>query len=621
MITQALILAAGAGKRLDRPNTPKPLVKVGEQPLVFRLIDQLAAAGVTSIHIVVGYEKEKIIKAVSNHYVTRLDIRFIECDTWSDGISHSALAARGIFDAPYLLSMSDHYFDDDHVRRMVARQPREGEVHLLVDTRDNPEINIDSAVKVQLDGDRIVAIGDTLEPHHGIDAGLFATAPGALLPHLERSISQGSNRTLSAGLESLAAEGNLFAVPMEDGVWYDVDTPLDLVAAEMAYRKSFRTRFVKPLPKHNENFESFDFVAGKPVTTTMLVGRGLFRNPEAMSVIPPDAASSPIFVFTDTTVGPLYGIPFEQSLRELGYRSHLLMMADGEESKSLSNYVEMTEKVLSLGVDERSVFISVGGGVVCNVCGFIASTIYRGLDLVHLPTSLMAQSDAAISHKQAINGHMGKNMVGSYYSPRMVVVDVETLLSLDERLIHDGMSEVIKHAIGQEQSYVDLLLGYRGDFVRDLDLLEAVIRRNVRLKCALSVEDPKELAEGMVLQYGHTVGHPVEHLTGYSLYHGESVAIGMMVAARVSQIMGGCDQSLVDLHEELLTKFGLPVKVPREISSADMLKTLKFNKRYLTEGTRMALLSGVGELWQVHGDYAIPVPQEVLVEAFNLSKE
>ncbi|MBU1241182.1 NTP transferase domain-containing protein [Myxococcota bacterium] len=621
MITKALILAAGAGKRLDRPNTLKPLVKVGENPLIFRLIDQLAAAGITTIYIVVGYEKEKIIKAVSSHYVTRLDIRFVECENWSEGISRSALAARGLFTEPFILSMGDHYFDDSHIQLMVSRHPGEGEVHLLVDTRENPEINIDSAVKVQCVDSKIIAISDVLKDFNGIDAGLFAAAPGALLSHLEHSISQGSSRTLSAGLSGIASQNLLTAVPMESGVWYDVDTPLDLVAAEMAYRKSFRTRFVKPLPKHNENFESFDFIAGKPVTTTMLVGRGLFKNPESMSVIPPDAASSPIFVFTDNTVGPLYGIPFEQSLREQGYRSHLLIMADGEESKSLANYVDMTQKVLSLGVDERSVFISIGGGVVCNVCGFIASTIYRGLDLVHLPTSLMAQSDAAISHKQAINGHMGKNMVGSYFSPRMVVVDVETLLTLDTRLIHDGMAEVIKHALGQEQSYVDLLLNYRGDFVRDLDLLEAVIRRNVRLKCALSKDDPKELSAGMVLQYGHTVGHPVEHLSGYTLYHGESVAIGMMVAARVARIMGGCDQSLVDLHEELLTKFGLPVKVPRDISSSDMLKTLKYNKRYLTEGTRMALLSSVGNMWQVHGDYAIPVPQEVLVEAFNQSKE
>src|SRR5205814_5580669 len=127
----------------------------------------------------------------------------------------------------------------------------------------------------------------------------------------------------------------------------------------------------------------------------------------------------------------------------------------------------------------------------CNVCGFVASTIYRGLELIHVPTTLMAQCDAAISHKQAINGNRGKNMVGGYYAPRMVAVDVEVLATLSSRRLRDGMAEAIKHALAQDPAYVEMLLSNPAD-LDDLDFLEAVIRRNVELKCDLVRADPKE---------------------------------------------------------------------------------------------------------------------------------
>jgi 3-dehydroquinate synthase len=181
------------------------------------------------------------------------------------------------------------------------------------------------------------------------------------------------------------------------------------------------------------------------------------------------------------------------------------------------------------------------------------------------------------------------------------------------------MSEVIKHAIGQDPEYVDMLLAYKGP-QDDRDFLEEVVRRNVELKCQLSVSDPKEHREAMVLQYGHTVGHPVEHLSGYRLYHGESVAIGMMVAARVARILGACKDDLVDLHRQLIDHFGLPSQVPYSIQTNDMLESLQFNKRYLTEGTRMALLSDVGRLWNVDDDYVIPVSDSVLSEAYEATR-
>ncbi len=623
----ALILAAGDGKRLDRTHTPKPLVKVCETPIIVRLIDQMFELGIEDIFLVVGYEKEKLIQALKLHYVnqSQLKLHFVENDHWQEGIVSSVKQAlvhiKHIFNQQsILLSMGDHIFEQNHIKEILDVSPELGHCHILVDGRIEAfdPTDIEQAVKIKKSGHLIENIGFQVPSFNALDAGLFSFYIDDWLD----LIAQNSKAvTLPELLLPLCQDQKLSAVEMKNGQWHDIDTPIDLIHAEMTLRREKRIRSVNvPSPKH-DLFGQYDFIAGKPELTQMLVGRGIFKDPSRIELIPSESASSPIFIFTDETVAPLYAIPLETKLKSYGYRTNLIVMKDGEESKSLNNYVKLTEKVLSLGVDEKSVFISVGGGVVCNVCGFIASTIYRGLDLVHLPTSLMAQCDAAISHKQAINGYLGKNMVGAYYSPRMVAVDVEALLTLDERLMKDGMAEVIKHALCKDEGYVDLLLKHQGDFIRDLDLLEEVIRRNVAHKCRLSKEDPKELSEGMVLQYGHTVGHPIEHLSGYSLYHGESVAIGMMVEVRVSRLLGVCGDDLVELHETLLRKFGLPVKVPKEISCADMLKTLRYNKRYLTEGTRMPLLSQAGQMWHVKGDYAIPVPTEVLIEAFEQSKE
>jgi 3-dehydroquinate synthase len=623
MIKDVLILAAGRGKKLDRPNLPKCLVEIGGKKIIFRLIEQFINEGIENIHIVVGFEKDKIIEAVQNKFSSITNLNFIINDQWEKGIGLSALKANEFLNKPFILSMGDHVFDDKHIKLMAHQDISETNVKLLVDPLIKDFYRLDTAVKVLIENKKITDVHVNLHNYNGIDTGLFTCSPQTLFSALELVIHQFKDYNLYKAIDLIAKQGDLEYVFIKEGEWNDVDTPIDLIKAEMRLRKTDRISSIKAKNTHpsKQNYSSYDFIAGKPQITQMAVGRGFINDPESIDLIPEKSSSSPIFVFTDETVGNLYGNKFAKKLKTLGYNVKLLTMADGEESKSLANYVKLTEIVLSSGVDENSVFISVGGGVVCNVCGFIASTIYRGLDLVHIPTSLMAQCDAAISHKQAINGFQGKNMVGSYFSPRLVAVDIETLLTLNKRQVSDGMAEVIKHALGQDVSYTNMLMSYEGDFTKDLDFLENVVRRNVELKCILSKSDPKELSEAMVLQYGHTIGHPVEYLSGYSFYHGESVAIGMVAAAWVSHIMGGCKIELVKTHKNLISKYELPISIPKEINTKNILEALKFNKRYLTEGTRMALLTDVGKLWNVENDYVLPVTEQVLIEAIKLSTE
>ena len=627
MIRHALIPAAGRGTRLDRPGTAKPLVDVGGVPLVLRLLRQLERAGVESAVVVVGFRRREIVRALTYPPGLSLALTFVEHAGWRDGLASTLLAARAHLKEPFVLAMADHVFDDTLIARMVNAPPVTNGLLALAERSLETVFDLSAAVKLRLDGDSVRAAGRDLVNGNAVDAGLFLATP-ALFDALASVVFPGSANAapgrevdLSAAVDRLAAAGLVRAVDTAGAAWDDVDTPAGLIHAEMRLRRHQRgLKVARPVSTCPPAATDYRFTTGRPVETEIVVAPGLVRAPDRVAIVPEESASSPVFVFTDETVNRLYGDDFVGGLQRQGYDVHRLVMADGEESKTLSNFAHLAERVLARGIDERSVLVSLGGGAVCNVCGLVASTLYRGVALVHVPTTLMAQCDAAISHKQGVNGSKGKNLIGSYYAPRRIVVDPEVLSTLEDWRIEDGLAEVLKHGLAQDSAYLDMLLSYPGD-LREPAFLERVVRRNIELKCALMAVDPQEHAEGMVLQYGHTVGHPLEFLSGYTLSHGQSIGIGMMVAARVSRLLGACDDTLVGLHERLLERYRLPTRIPASIRVPDVLEAMRYNKRFLVEGTRMALLSGPGRLWSVEGEHAIPVSETVLERALRATLE
>jgi 3-dehydroquinate synthase len=362
------------------------------------------------------------------------------------------------------------------------------------------------------------------------------------------------------------------------------------------------------------------FSTGQRRTTTVHVGRGLIDDPCALGLIPDESAASPIYVLTDPTVDRLYGNGFITALRA-GARSVVrLVMPEGEACKSLGYYVRLVERILESGVDEQSVLVSLGGGTVCNICGFVASTLHRGIRLAHVPTTLMAQCDAAIGHKQAVNGSRGKNLIGAYYAPTTIVADIDVLRTLDDRLVADGLSEVLKHALAQDASYLRMLQTYTGD-PRDPGFLLAVVRRNIELKCELMRTDPQERCEAMVLQYGHAVAHALEHVSGHALSHGQSVALGMMTSARVACLLGLGDENLVEVHRALITRYGLPTRIPTEVATSDVIDAMRWDKRRLQSSIRMALVASPGRIWRNDCNPAIPVAASTLARALEHMRE
>ncbi|MEZ4403226.1 MAG: NTP transferase domain-containing protein [Kofleriaceae bacterium] len=624
-IKRVLIPAAGRGARLDRPGMPKPLVWVAGLPMIVRTLVQCEEAGVEEAVVVVGYEAPMLVKALTHHpRLTKLKVRCVEAPRWQDeGLVSSLLAARSVLgNERFVIAMADHVFDGKLIERAVNVTPGDGEIVALVDGDLANVYDAEAAVKVKSAGGVIAQMGWQVPGFDAVDCGLFAVGPAAWAAFAE-AYQANPKANIFDAVNRLAPQGLARAIGVDGLMWDDVDTPAALIRTEMRHRKLRREQNIRPVtpPAGSVPGQVYAFQTGAPATTEVVVGRGIATDPARLDLgIPAKSASSPIFVFTDTTVNRLYGDVFVGALEAQGYLVHRIVMEDGEVSKTITNYARLVDHVLELGIDERSVLVSLGGGAVCNVCGFVASTLYRGIGLIHVPTTLMAQCDAAISHKQALNGARGKNLIGAYYPPIRVVVDVNFLATLEDWLIPDGLAEVVKHALGQDPAYLDELLAYDGD-QRDPDFLERVVKRNIELKCELMAVDPKEHAAGMVLQYGHNVGHAVEYLSGYELSHGEAVAIGMMVAARVARLLGGCDDAMVEAHARVIAKYKLPTTIPAGMRIPDILDALRYDKKYLTEGVRMALVAKPGALWEVGGDYAIPVPDDVLVPALEATME
>jgi len=621
-VQQALIPAAGRGLRLNRPNTPKPLVDVDGQALIVRLLGQMRQAGIEKAVVTLGYGAETIRPRLLTRFEPDMTVEVVHVPDWEKGQAHSLLCGMDRMDGPFLLAMADHVFSSGVIPALLRRSFEDSDVVAVVDPRVESVFDLESAVKVVRRNGTMVDIGRRLARYDAIDTGIFLVRPS-----IEEALAYAADLVpeaeLTDALRFMLRHHDVRTTPLSPGsYWLDVDRPADVVRAETILRRHKRTGRVSRRSTDSHELlvtDPYHFVTGSPVETDVRVGRGMVENPQNFQFIPDSSASSPIYVFTDEKVHGLHGKRFVGKLKEQGYDIRAIVLPEGEGSKSLSTYETVVTEVLARGVDEQSLFISLGGGVVNNVCGFVASTIYRGLPLIHFPTTLMAQCDAAISHKQAINGPSGKNLIGSYYAPILVAVDIETLITVEDRLIVEGFAEVLKHALGQDVDYYRTLMDYAGS-PRHLDFLEYVVKKNIELKADLMAHDPHELQAGMVLQYGHTVGHPIEHLSGYRLYHGEAVAIGMMVAAQVSVLMAGADRSLVEQHERLLNRYGLPTRIPQDIRTEDLLDSLRFNKRFLVEGTRMALVKEVGSIWSVDGDCTIPVSESVLVEAIEWSK-
>jgi len=270
-------------------------------------------------------------------------------------------------------------------------------------------------------------------------------------------------------------------------------------------------------------------------------------------------------VITNSTVAGLYGETVTLSLENSGYVVVQIEMPDGEEYKTSSTLNQIYDDLLAAGVDRSSFVVALGGGVVGDVAGYAAATWMRGIPFVQVPTTLLAQVDSSVGGKTGIDHPGGKNLIGAFYQPRLVLIDVDTLVTLDQRQFRAGLGEVIKYGVALNRAFFEYVEA-NINAVLELDpgILIEIIRNCCQLKAQVVELDEKEAGLRAILNYGHTLGHAFEAISAYrGLVHGEAIAIGMVLAAKVSAALGHCSSDDVARITVLLSRCGLPVDVPQ----------------------------------------------------------
>ena len=302
------------------------------------------------------------------------------------------------------------------------------------------------------------------------------------------------------------------------------------------------------------------------------------------------------YLISDSMVHARWGAAAKEALREGGLRVAWHVVPAGETSKSLETAASIYDWLVSERAERGEAIVALGGGMVCDLAGFVAATFVRGLPLVHVPTSLLAMVDAAIGGKVAVNQKEAKNLIGAFYQPRLVLADVSTLQSLPPRELTAGWAEVIKHALIMDEELLRLL-EENADAIVSLEpaVTTEVISRSIALKAAVVSEDEREeTGRRTILNYGHTIGHGLEAAAEYTgMLHGEAVAVGMAGAARIARRLGLLPPEVAERQDALIARFGLPLRASG-VDPAKVLAATALDKKVKGGAIGWVLLEGIG---------------------------
>jgi len=307
--------------------------------------------------------------------------------------------------------------------------------------------------------------------------------------------------------------------------------------------------------------------------------------------------SDKLVIITDPTVKNLYGNTLKQSLTSDGFKVNILVVPEGEEQKSLETAGRLYHELTDIYAERTTPLLALGGGVIGDLAGFVAATYMRGVPLIQIPTTLLAQGDSSIGGKVAVNHGQLKNKIGTFYHPRLTLSDISTLKTLSPRELSDGLAEIIKHGAildGEFFSYLEKNI----DKIKSLDaqVLERVVSRSAEIKAGVVVKDELDLGLRNILNCGHTVGHAIESVSELKVWHGEAVAIGMLVEARISNKMGILARDELARLKSLIARAGLPTEPP-PLELEKIIQAMKHDKKILQGKLRFALLKLIGKVF------------------------
>lgn len=318
-----------------------------------------------------------------------------------------------------------------------------------------------------------------------------------------------------------------------------------------------------------------------------------------------------VVVVTDSNVAPLYLDTIVASLNEAGFQPGQVVLEAGEEQKSLNSAGRMYDMLNEVGAERGTPVVALGGGVVGDLGGFVAATYFRGVPLIHVPTTLLAQVDSSIGGKVAVNHGKLKNNVGAFHQPMAILSDTSVLRTLPEREFRNGLAEVVKSAVIRDAQFFSFLEDNVARIMdREDSVMEDVVAATARIKAAVVQEDERDGGLRNILNFGHTVGHGVESASEFGLSHGESVAIGMLAACRIACDMGICEWETLERVEGLLSRVGLPLCVPSGVDFNEVLEAMRRDKKVSKGKLRFVLPLHIGEV-VIRND----VPAELVIKA------
>ncbi len=318
-------------------------------------------------------------------------------------------------------------------------------------------------------------------------------------------------------------------------------------------------------------------------------------------------------IVTDSNVSGLYGKTFLEKLRELGLPAELLEFPAGEGSKTMDTVLALTSRLLERGVDRHSLLLALGGGVVGDLTGFVASIYMRSVPFIQIPTTLMAQVDSSIGGKTGVDLPAGKNFLGTFYQPKGVFIDLAFLETLPAREFGNGLAEILKYGAIDDPELLDALEGGVDALRTDGPLLERVVAKSCHIKKGIVEIDETEKGLRRVLNFGHTVGHAVEAESGYRMSHGESVAVGMVAAASISEKLKYLPAEDRGRIASLIRAIGLPDRLPRDMDTEGILSRIRKDKKKDGDTVNFVLLKKLG-LPFMNGGVPEKLVQEVIEE-------
>ena len=318
-----------------------------------------------------------------------------------------------------------------------------------------------------------------------------------------------------------------------------------------------------------------------------------------------------VMVVTNTIIAPLYLDKILELLDK--YSVEVVILPDGEQHKTIETTGLIFDSLLNAKFDRSATLIALGGGVVGDITGFAAASYQRGINFIQVPTTLLSQVDSSVGGKTGVNHPLGKNMIGAFYQPQAVIIDVDTLSTLNDREFSAGMAEVIKYGLLGNSDFLALLEENIDSIMnRDTNLVIDIIYQSCQDKSMIVSQDELEKGRRALLNLGHTFGHGIENTFGYGVYlHGEAVSIGMHMASVLSQLEGSLSQEDVERIKDILKRANLPISIDKGIKSQSLIESMSVDKKTMGGSIRLVLLRSVGDSY-ITGSYSKENFQQVV---------